>query len=120
MTRSPHPLDPITADEITRAVRIALAAPELSDRVKVVSVEAREPVKEMYLAWKAGGPRPAREAFCVLLDNGRRRGVEVVVSLDDETLVSAADLADGGCRAARRWPGGRGGRRPPSSQGTNP
>jgi primary-amine oxidase len=92
---SPHPLDPLTADEITRAVALAGAAPGLSDRVRVVSVELREPVKADYLAWKAGGPVLAREAFCVLLDNGRRRGVEVVVSLDAERIVSAVDLAGG-------------------------
>ena len=95
MTSSPHALDPITADEIVRAVRAALAAPGLSDHVKVVSVEVREPTKDSYLAWKAGGARPAREAFCVLLDNGRRRGVETVVSLDNDALVSAVDLPEG-------------------------
>ena len=56
----------------------------LSERLRVVSVEAREPDKAAYLAWREGGPRPAREAFCVLLDTGRRCGVEVVVSLDDD------------------------------------
>ena len=92
---SPHPLDPLTAAEITRAVTLACAAPGLSDRVRVVSVELREPVKADYLAWKAGGAELPREAFCVLLDNGRRRGVEVVVSLAADRIVSAADLAEG-------------------------
>ncbi len=91
----PDPLDPVTADEIVRAVRVARTAPGLSDHVKVVSVEAREPAKGDYLAWKAGGPVPQREAFCVLVDNGRRCGVEVVVSFDGDRLVSAVDLAQG-------------------------
>ncbi len=46
------------------------------------------------LAARAARP-PAREAFCVLLDNGRGRGVEVVVALDGDRLVSAADLPEG-------------------------
>jgi primary-amine oxidase len=92
---SPHPLDPLCADEIARAVAAALTAPGLSDRVHVVSVELREPQKADYLAWRAGGPAPAREAFCVLLDNGRRRGVEVVVDLADGRVVTATDLAEG-------------------------
>jgi primary-amine oxidase len=92
---SGDPLEPLDADELARAAAIARAAPGLSDRVMVVSVETKEPVKDAYLAWKAGGPRPAREAFCVLLDNGRRRGVEAVVSLDEDRLVSATDLPAG-------------------------
>jgi primary-amine oxidase len=92
---SPHPLDPLSAAEIGRAVALARSAPALSDRVRVVSVELREPVKSDYLAWRGGGPAPAREALCVLLDNGRRRGVEAVVSLDGDRLVSAADLPEG-------------------------
>ncbi|MEI7993170.1 MAG: tyramine oxidase, partial [Actinomycetota bacterium] len=74
-----------------------VAAPGLGDRVQVVSVEAREPVKTDYLAWKDGGLRPRREAFCVLLDRGRRRGVEVVVALDadGDELVSAVELPTG-------------------------
>ncbi len=91
----PHPLDPLTADEVADAARRAKAAPGLSDRVRVVSVELREPDKADYLAWKAGGPPPPREAFCVLLDNGRRRGVEVVVPLGVEAAVSVTDLPEG-------------------------
>ncbi len=92
---SSHPLDPITADEVRRAVAAALAAPGLSGDVKVVSVEAREPDKAAYHAWRDRGAPLAREAFCVLLDNGRRRGVEVVVSLADDRIVSSADLPEG-------------------------
>ncbi len=95
MTSSPHPLDPIEAGELERAVRLARTAPGLSDRVAVVSVEAREPEKGAYLAWRAGGERPPREAFCVLLDRGHSRGVEVVISLDEERLVSTVVLPEG-------------------------
>ncbi len=90
-----HPLDPLSADEVAEAGRRAKAAPGLSERVRVVSVELREPDKAEYLAWKAGGPRPPREAFCVLLDNGRRRGVEAVVPLGRRADVSVTDLPEG-------------------------
>ena len=82
-----HPLDPLSADEVAAAARRALAAPGLSDQVRVVSVELREPDKADYLAWKAGGPLPPREAFCVLLDNGRRCGVEAVIPLAGGDVV---------------------------------
>ncbi len=92
---TPHPLDPISADEIVRAVRVARTAPSLSEHVAIVSVEAREPAKGDYLAWKASGTPLPREAFCVLIDYGRHCGVEVVVSLDRNEIISAADLPAG-------------------------
>jgi primary-amine oxidase len=85
----------LTADEVAEAARRARAAPGLSDRVRVVSVELREPEKSDYLAWKDGGPLPAREAFCVLLDRARRRGVEAVVPLGGDGAVSISDLPEG-------------------------
>ncbi len=84
------------ADEVALAAGLARRAAGLSEQVRVVSVELREPVKADYLAWKAGAAAPPREAFCVLLDNGRRRGVEVVVALaGDGSVVSADDLPEG-------------------------
>ena len=92
---SPHPLDPLSADEVARAVAVVRQAPGLSDRLRVVSVELREPAKSAYLAWQQSGGTLPREAFCVVLDNERRRGVEVLVSLDENRLVSATDLPEG-------------------------
>jgi primary-amine oxidase len=91
----PHPLDPLTAGEVAEAARRATAAPGLSDRVRVVSVELREPDKADYLAWRAGGSRPPREAFCVLLDQGRRRGVEAIVPLAGDGETTVTDLPEG-------------------------
>ena len=89
-----HPLDPLSADEITRAVAVARTAPGLSDRLRFTSVELREPDKAAYLGWRDdGAPAPAREAFVVLVDCGAARGVEVVVGLDDDRLVSHVQLA---------------------------
>jgi primary-amine oxidase len=87
MTAS-HPLDPLSADEIIRAVSVARTAPGLSGRLRFTSVELREPDKPAYLAWREGGARPAREAFVVLLDTKAARGVEAVISLDDDRLIS--------------------------------
>ena len=93
--RASHPLDPLTADEVAEAARRATAAPGLSDRVRVVSVELREPDKADYLAWKAGGSPPPREAFCVLLDQVRRRGVEAIVPLGGDGEATLTDLPQG-------------------------
>ncbi len=90
-----HPLDPLTADEVARAVALARTAPALSATLRVVSVEAVEPDKADYLAWRAGGPALAREALVVIVDQGSERGVEVAVSLDAERVLRTAVLDEG-------------------------
>jgi primary-amine oxidase len=90
-----HPLDPLSAAEIERAVAIAREAKGLGEQVRVISVETREPDKPAYLAWKSGeAPRPAREAFLVVLDNGEGRGYEAVASLDEGILLSWTPLPE--------------------------
>ena len=83
-----HPLDPLDPSELTAAVAAVRAEGGLSDRIRVISVETREPAKEAVRAFEAGGPAPAREAFCVLLDNADGSCHEAVVSLDEGRLAS--------------------------------
>ena len=84
-----HPLEPLSAGEVARAVELARATPELSDRLRFTSVELREPDKAAYLAWRdAAGPRPAREALVVMIDCVAARGREVTISLDDDRVLS--------------------------------
>ena len=84
-----HPLEPLTAAEIAHAVVLSRSAADLSDRLRFTSVELREPDKTEYLAWRdADGTRPAREAFVVLLDCEAGRGREVVISLDQDRILS--------------------------------
>jgi primary-amine oxidase len=90
-----HALDPLSADEITRAVAAVRTAPGLSARLRFVSVELREPEKQAYLAWRAGGQLPARQAFVVLIDCEAGRGMEAVVSLEDDRLLSHRVLPAG-------------------------
>jgi primary-amine oxidase len=86
MTAS-HPLEPLSADEIARAVAVARTAPGVSELLRFVSVELREPPKDAYLAWRDdGAPLPEREAFVVFLDQRAARGMEAVVSLAHDTL----------------------------------
>ena len=78
MTASEHPLDPLSAEEIERAVASVRAARELGDAVRFVSVELREPEK--------GEQAPAREALLVVLADGRTH--EAIVSLESGALES--------------------------------
>ena len=63
----PHPLEPLTSEEITAAVSIVRTERNLNERVRFVSVTLHEPPKELVLNYKPGDPL-TREAFMVLLD----------------------------------------------------
>src|SRR5690348_4131092 len=75
-----HPLDPLTAEEITAAVRIARSERNLSERVRFASVRLNEPPKELVLNFKPGDAIE-REAFLIVLDNTDGTTYEAVVSL---------------------------------------
>ena len=84
----PHPLDPLTADEIAAAAAIVRRERELDDRTAFVSISLREPAKEDVLA----GARIERAADIVLLDPAAEASFEVVVSLDSGALVDWREL----------------------------
>jgi primary-amine oxidase len=95
LKRTLHPLDPLSAEEITAttgAVRAADAFRSLSDRWRVVTIDLREPPKAAALAWAVAqdGKRPTREAEVVLLDRGDGATHEVVVALDGEGRASVS------------------------------
>jgi len=77
-----HPLEPLTAEEITSAVNIVRSAQNLSEHVRFVSVNLQEPLKEVVLNFKPGDA-PSREAFIVLLDKSSGATYEAVVSITE-------------------------------------
>jgi primary-amine oxidase len=66
-TTAVHPLDPLTAEEITAAARIIRAHEGFGKGHRFVSIALHEPPKEEVLAFRSGNG-PEREAFAVLLD----------------------------------------------------
>ena len=82
-----HPLEPLSAAEITEAVSLVRAEKEFGARVRFVSVHLREPSKDVVLQYKSGDP-VTREVFMVLLDGGRRATYEVIVSLTESRVLS--------------------------------
>jgi primary-amine oxidase len=75
-----HPLEPLTAAEITATAAILTASGGLGPEFRFVSVELHEPPKTEVLAWD--GTRPLdREAFAILYERGARTTYETVVSL---------------------------------------
>lgn len=84
---SRHPLDPLSAEEITAAVAILRDAGRLGPRARFVTVELQEPPKVAVLAFQPEVP-PAREAFAIVLDRADGRAYEAVVDLTAKTVRS--------------------------------
>jgi primary-amine oxidase len=79
-----HPLEPLSADEISYAVDILRKEQGLSETHRFVSVVLDEPPKDELLAFEAdGGDPPMRRAFALLLDKADGRTYEAVVSLPE-------------------------------------
>src|SRR6266567_4663840 len=86
-----HPLEPLTAEEITAAVHIVRAERNLHERVRFASVALHEPPKEVVLNFKQGDPI-TREAFIILLDNTDGATYEVVASITEVKLTSCQHI----------------------------
>ncbi len=82
-----HPLDPLTADEISGAWEILRTQRTPSPRTRVVSIALHEPAKEAVLGHRPGDA-VERAAFVVLMDSGAGRTYEAVVSLSRKQVVS--------------------------------
>jgi len=96
-----HPLDPLSADEITAAAHILRREQQLTDRWRFASIELREPSKETVKAFTAGGAI-TREAIVIGWDRddgavykARDREVEQIVVARREGAGVSRVLATG-------------------------
>ncbi|MDT3425806.1 primary-amine oxidase [Paenibacillus forsythiae] len=87
ISTSQHPLEPLTAEEITAAVRILRAEKNLSEFYRFASVNLHEPSKELVLRYTPGDSTK-REAFCIVLNYKENQTFEAVVSLSDNKVTS--------------------------------
>ena len=85
--RPPHPLDPLTADEVARAGSLVRTHDGLGPRVRVISVALAEPLRAALSGPGADHP-VERAAFVVLIDRDARKVYEAVVSLTRGRVVS--------------------------------
>jgi primary-amine oxidase len=88
-----HPLEPLTAAEITAAVAIVRSEKPVNAQFRFPCVTLHEPEKSAVLAFPEGDPIN-REAFTILLDNTTGYTYEAVVSLTDSTVVSWKHIPD--------------------------
>ena len=90
VTRAPratHPLEPLTADEITRAWEILRTRQALDGRIRVIAITLHEPPKEVVVRDRPG-EAGERAAFVVLIDSAAARAYEAVVSVSQERVLS--------------------------------
>ena len=82
-----HPLEPLTADEVRRAVAILRVAGKITPTTRFVSVSLKEPPKSLVHGFDGVATFP-RSAFAVLFDNATNSCYEATVSLAaDEVSV---------------------------------
>ena len=79
-----HPLEPLSAEEVSAASAILKAEKGLGATARFVFISLHEPPKA---AVQAGEAVP-REAFVVLYEKAERKTYEAIVSLTDEAVVA--------------------------------
>jgi primary-amine oxidase len=82
----PHPLDPLSAEEITGAIQVIAASGRVNRTTRAAGLTLMEPDKVEVLAWKRG-------------DDARRRAL-AVLRVDGETYEAVVDL---GASALESW-----------------
>ena len=84
---APHPLDPLSAQEIRTAFRVIEAAQQFPEGAFFPIVTLKEPPKSEVNAWTPGQSF-RREAFANVYDRATNRLFEAVVNLRTEQLIS--------------------------------
>jgi primary-amine oxidase len=82
-TATPHPLDPLTAEEITAACTLVCAAATSPENCRFPTVRLEEPTKQELAA--GGAPR---RAFALTLDVMTGEAIEHIVDLDRNEIVA--------------------------------
>ncbi|MBW4484465.1 MAG: primary-amine oxidase [Tildeniella torsiva UHER 1998/13D] len=88
----PHPLDPLTADEIQTAVAVVKAAHPLSEEARFPNISLQEPDKTLVWAFQPGDAVP-RAAFVVVLEPVKNITYEAVVDLTTAELTAWDEIS---------------------------
>ncbi|NDV08863.1 primary-amine oxidase [Rhodococcus sp. IEGM 248] len=87
-----HPLDPLSRDEISKAVSVLKSTQAQADSFRFVQVELKEPSKK---ALRGDLSQIRREASAVLIDRSTGYGYEATVDLENESLERWVELPSG-------------------------
>ncbi|HYH90967.1 MAG TPA: hypothetical protein VEX67_17170, partial [Solirubrobacteraceae bacterium] len=94
MPGTPHPLDPLTADEISLAAAILRRDQGVNERWRFASIELREPSKRIVGAFSAGDPI-RREAVVICWNRDDGQVFKAVVALGDDRVLAWEHQPDG-------------------------
>ncbi len=83
---SVHPLEPLSEQEIARAVQLLKQQGKVTPTTRFISVSLKEPAKEA--VHQGNGQSPPREAFVVLFDNATNSCYEAALSLTAGELLA--------------------------------
>jgi primary-amine oxidase len=86
-TGTAHPLDPLSAEEISAATAIIRATGDVPGTARFVSVERKEPSKQALADFTPGQPIE-RIAFMVIRDIENAKTLEATVSVTEGTVIS--------------------------------
>jgi primary-amine oxidase len=89
----PHPLDPLSPEEINRAITLLRDSPQVGKSAFFPIIALHEPSKNVVHDHKPGAAFP-REAFAVILDRPAGRTFEAVVDLKANIIRSLAQRMD--------------------------
>lgn len=87
-----HPLDPLSAEELSVAVQTLRTEKKLGDHVRIVSAVLLEPERRTTGNPVASSEPVSRQAFLVLRDNKKRIGCETVVDVTNKSVVRYTEL----------------------------
>ena len=82
-----HPLEPLDAEEVQRAVQLLRDYGKVTPTTRFVSVSLKEPPKAAVHSVTGDGAVP-REALAVLFDNGTNACYEATVSLTHKEILA--------------------------------
>ncbi|WP_134704570.1 primary-amine oxidase [Ammoniphilus sp. YIM 78166] len=93
VSQATHPLEPLTPEEIKKAVAILKNEKFLTEKARFAQVVLHEPVKELVLNFKEGDSFE-REVFIILIEPETNDTFEAIVSLTTEKVVSYELIPD--------------------------
>jgi primary-amine oxidase len=88
-----HPLDPLSAEEISHAVKILRSLPNFPKAALFSTVVLNEPPKEEVLHYK-GEAKFRREAFAIVFDRMKNKTFEAVVDVNSDKMISWKEIPD--------------------------
>ena len=91
---TPHPLEPLTAAEMSAAVDLLKSHGTLHSTTRIISIMLHEPEKSLVYSWSEAKALD-REAEAVLFDNAENRGSHVVLNLTQSAMVCTRAMPPG-------------------------